>query len=365
MEGAKKYWIIVTGITLAALTATSLQTKEYRVIRDPKPLTKVKNHIPLVPVKTIGDELGGGQYLFFPASAVVDAKGQLLVMDTLQSKIFVFGADHAFIRSFGRPGEGPGEFLKKTRNSPVEMTICLDGNLWVHEVNNLRISVFNPEGRFLRFIRLQKSLTSGLQADAAGNLLSQQFRVNRVDFTNSANELVFSLPHAKEEKEILFAKPRPDPRFAELDKIAPFFYEFYELQCLWLDNRTLAIMFLESGEFIRVQDKKAVYRGRVWPEELIFHHRKRVLEDESHKMMFFVFMTSFCGQRERIFLYTSISDPSNTHLIYELDRNGRIVADYRIRDKRPNMASLFLAAGRDVFYFRNEDGLEICKPQRR
>lgn len=69
----------------------------------------------------------------------LDRDGLLYVLDAQASEIRVFGTDGIHVRTFGGPGEGPGEL-----NSPSGMTLDSDGILWVLNRGNARYTGFDP-----------------------------------------------------------------------------------------------------------------------------------------------------------------------------------------------------------------------------
>lgn len=86
-----------------------------------------------------------------------DARGNLYLFDGtggvsgpwVDPRILVFDATGAFVREFGRPGEGPGEF-----NSPVSLTVMRDGTVAVADVGHRAYQVFDESGRFVRMVRV-------------------------------------------------------------------------------------------------------------------------------------------------------------------------------------------------------------------
>lgn len=59
----------------------------------------------------------------------------------------------ALLWQAGRGGAGPGEFV-----NPTDLKLGPQGNVWVLDPPNLRISVFGPDGTFLRSIRVEEPL---------------------------------------------------------------------------------------------------------------------------------------------------------------------------------------------------------------
>ena len=65
--------------------------------------------------------------------------GEVLVLDGQSSEVRVFGQNGAYLRTLGRPGQGPGEL-----NRPAGMTLDRDGMLWVMNWGNARYTAFDP-----------------------------------------------------------------------------------------------------------------------------------------------------------------------------------------------------------------------------
>ena len=79
-----------------------------------------------------------------PTGVAVDKEGNLYVADTLNDRIEVFDADGAFIRTWGKNGDGPGYFAR-----PKGVAIDSDGHVWVADGMQDRVQVFTNEGQLL------------------------------------------------------------------------------------------------------------------------------------------------------------------------------------------------------------------------
>ncbi len=91
-----------------------------------------------------GEDENGEIILYQPIRLAVDDDGNIYVADMSDSKIKVFDAQGNFIRSIGEKGQGPGEF-----SSIGGIQILPNGNLIALDYRNRRTSIFDKNGKFL------------------------------------------------------------------------------------------------------------------------------------------------------------------------------------------------------------------------
>jgi hypothetical protein len=108
---------------------------------------RVWRSTPQTKVLTMGD---GGETTFFgPLRAEADRHGRLLVYDRGDGRIQRFSSDGKFEVAFGRgKGQGPEEFQAIT-----DFKVTEQGDLWITDPVNGRITVFNETGEVLRIIK--------------------------------------------------------------------------------------------------------------------------------------------------------------------------------------------------------------------
>lgn len=80
----------------------------------------------------------------YPTNVAVDADGNVYVSDTFNDRVEIFDADGNFIRTFGKPGDGPGYFAR-----PKGIAVDVDGHVWVADSVTDRVQVFTQEGQLL------------------------------------------------------------------------------------------------------------------------------------------------------------------------------------------------------------------------
>jgi sugar lactone lactonase YvrE len=94
--------------------------------------------VALEPVLTLGDVDTADQNLafFMPSAIAVDGAGNLYVLDTGNHRVQKFGPDGKYLATYGRQGQGPGEFV-------YPESVAVD----VTDPNNQRIQVLTPDGK--------------------------------------------------------------------------------------------------------------------------------------------------------------------------------------------------------------------------
>jgi DNA-binding beta-propeller fold protein YncE len=102
----------------------------------------------VIPTSREQGRLGAGPGEFAePRGIAADARGNLYVADTKNSRIQVFDAAGQLLRQFGTKGGGPGQF-----NEPCGVAVDAAGEIWVADTWNFRIVHLASDGRFLASI---------------------------------------------------------------------------------------------------------------------------------------------------------------------------------------------------------------------
>ncbi len=100
----------------------------------------------LVPEVSIGEVDGELEYLFGRvASLNVCADGTIYAVDAQVPELRAYGPDGVFLRTLGRPGEGPGEMKRPDGG----LAVLSDGRVLVRDPGNARIQVYAPDGTAL------------------------------------------------------------------------------------------------------------------------------------------------------------------------------------------------------------------------
>ena len=85
-----------------------------------------------------------------PTDVTWDGDGDIFITDGyINSRIAKYDKNGDWVKQWGQPGNGPGEF-----NTPHSIAADAAGNLYVADRGNRRIQVFNPDGTFLREMKI-------------------------------------------------------------------------------------------------------------------------------------------------------------------------------------------------------------------
>jgi len=103
----------------------------------------------------------------YPNSVAVDKDGNVYVTDMGNNRVQIFDAEGNFIRMWGKEGDGPGTFMR-----PKGIAVDEDGHVWVVDAMQGRMQVFDQEGHLLAYFGStgtlpgQFGLPSGMTIDA-------------------------------------------------------------------------------------------------------------------------------------------------------------------------------------------------------
>jgi len=104
--------------------------------------------------------------------AVNSSLNRLYVVDSRDHKVNVYSTTGSFLFSFGKPGQGDGQFLFPTSAAVEQGT----GNVYVVDTQNFRVQVFDKDGKFLsKFGKLGDSVGTfsrpkGVAIDSEGHV---------------------------------------------------------------------------------------------------------------------------------------------------------------------------------------------------
>ncbi len=137
-----------------------------------------------------------------------DDEGNLYVADSGWNKIFKFDPNGKFLMSFGREGQGPGEFMAHPRRAHLKISFGNDGKLYVNDPGNSRISVFSKDGKFLKSHKTQPSTYDTPVVNSRGDIyLLSKSGIKAIDCYDSKFKYKASLLDMEEHLQFPFGRP--------------------------------------------------------------------------------------------------------------------------------------------------------------
>jgi hypothetical protein len=176
MKSASKYQgLILVGIILASLLGALSSGQEAKIqqkdgltiVHNPKQPVQEKGFPSKLSLKQdlcIGKSVEGEDYIFSQIGGVaVDVEEDIIVIDEKEIVVKIFDKTGRHIRTFGKRGQGPGEFESVAR-------IVLKGgkDIVLLDGANGRFSYYSKKGECLKEIKLGKNRISRVKPDSRG-----------------------------------------------------------------------------------------------------------------------------------------------------------------------------------------------------
>ncbi len=123
------------------------------------------DHQPLVEKEVLGADGSDIEALFSqPIGLITGRDGTRYVLDAKDMRVLRFDREGSYLGSFGREGEGPGEF-----SAPVALALLPGEVILIADSGNRRLSRFTTDGRFLDSETLQRGLGQ-IRVDRSGRV---------------------------------------------------------------------------------------------------------------------------------------------------------------------------------------------------
>jgi len=147
-----------------------IETKNgIKIIHNPKTPVRQKGVSSTITLKeelSIGKEQDDPERSLASLSSFsVDDSGNIYVVDGKENKIKIFGPDGSFLRSFGRRGQGPGEF-----QGASQIVVLPDGGRIVTDFMGRRLVFFSAKDEFLRQVSTSGFSIGEIRCDRRGDI---------------------------------------------------------------------------------------------------------------------------------------------------------------------------------------------------
>ncbi|MFX1534095.1 MAG: 6-bladed beta-propeller [Promethearchaeota archaeon] len=137
------------------------------VIKNPKEPIYGEDVFGLEEEITIGEAEGRKDYMFSMIVSIdVDDEGNVYVLDIKERHIKVFNSDGRLMRIIGRKGQGPGEFQR-----PYTVQVTAQNEVVVFDVMVRKLHFFTLDGEYKKSISLEKLFNQPI-LNSEGNIVS-------------------------------------------------------------------------------------------------------------------------------------------------------------------------------------------------
>jgi len=157
-------------ITASYSFAQKIETKnDIRIIHNEKEGKWGKNpELSIEYVKNIGniESLDENVLFYMPADITFDNKDNIYILDSGNHRIQKFDANGKYLATFGRQGEGPGEF-----QYPMSLDIDTEGYLYISDPQNQRIQILKPNGAEFTTIPMHENPAGKTKLFQSGQML--------------------------------------------------------------------------------------------------------------------------------------------------------------------------------------------------
>ena len=157
---------------------------EIKVLTNPDYPRDGKMTFNLIEEVSIGKEIGEEEYLLNrPFQMHVDNQGFIYVMDYSDSHILVYDDVGKYVRTIGRKGQGPGEFMP-----PSYFDFSQDSRVFVNDYMNQRIILYDREGNLLGGFKLDDFYMGILFAGDGRVYFQKKSQKKEVELTSEFQE---------------------------------------------------------------------------------------------------------------------------------------------------------------------------------
>jgi sugar lactone lactonase YvrE len=157
-------------ITASYALAQKIETKDgIRIVHNEKEGKWGKNpELSIEYVKNIGniESLNENVLFYMPADIAFDSKDNIYILDSGNHRIQKFDANGKYLATFGRQGEGPGEF-----QYPISLDINPEGYIYISNPQNQRIQILKPNGAEFTTIPMHENPAGKTKLFRSGQML--------------------------------------------------------------------------------------------------------------------------------------------------------------------------------------------------
>jgi len=301
----------------------------------------------------IGEAEGREEYMFQGAYTVaVSDIGDIYILDYKAQHVKVYNNNGEYLRTIGRPGQGPGELFL-----PRSLIYSSHNEVVVGNMNN--ITYFTPEGDYIKSVPLAKARITTVKIDSDGNIFG--FGIVR-------DEGVYALKKYDPELNELYlygTSPLPSAEMRRTGKRNVF---FTLLRWDIINGNQIVCGYPEEGYIIKIYDSSANLVRRIEKEykrieitqqdkeEAIAEYPPELRQNATAPKYFPPFRTLRADDEGRVYVNTNERTPEKERYYYDIfDSEGRYIL------KIPLKARFLIIRNKLYAIEEDEDGYQYVK----
>lgn len=312
------FFIFSCNIQQPAWNGTIEEVNGISVIYNPKHPIYSNDVLILKEDLDIGDENKGKDYQFGRIRAIItDNKENVYVLDQTESKVKKYDKNGRYILSFGRKGQGPGEF-----DTPTGLYFIKKRELVVYSFGKL--SFFDLNGEFQKSVH---ALLFTSQIDSQGNIYATQL-IPGDKFYEGLKKCNEKAEELSTLAQIEKTPPGPDNKIDAISKTI-FYTILHNDYLAWASNHTYDISIVDTAGNITRKIVKD-YEAKKYTDQdkkAFLKNNPRVPETRYRFPKYFPPIRFLSSDDEgRIFVMTYETNPEGIRYYDVFDSDGKFMA---------------------------------------
>lgn len=266
---------------------------------------------------------GDGKTAFYePGGVAVDQEGNIYVADSGNQRVVKFNPEGKFVKSFGRKGQGPGEFI-----SPGQLAI-FGNEIYVYDWRR-NIQKFSQNGEYISGFDLRGGTFLDFDIDSKGNIYVGRWAYGKDKFLiekyNSDGTFIlrFCEPIEATSRPLALIINNTKLAIDEKDNIFVAFRYINKIR-----------KFNSSGKLMKEFERKLNYIPKT---------PKHTPTEEAPFDLDGVTGDIFCDMHDRLFVLSNKEYNENGHLVDVLDLEGKLIGNFHsgfLGDELPDWSEL-------------------------
>jgi hypothetical protein len=360
----RKKWIILYSIFILGVWAVILKG-EIKCTENPVPTHVETNYTKLIKVTEIPLNLNEEFAQAAPTFIVGDNDGNIFAFDYRNKKIFKFDKNYRLVKTFGKQGEGTGEF--GTGAGYNEVYFSTVGHIYLSDLSNKKILAFDTDGKHVKDYPLPPRGKDQLCSSVfpvitpAGDFHARSSFLCTLDAYNIHDKELkkrYSLFSKDDCRRCVVIKPRNmDANFWDKIDVGNTFYDRVR------DDRLIVYMAHASTIYIFKKDK-LLREFNIWPKNALDLYRRTwqaYVKDrpEERPLVIYMFRKFFIDKDHNNRFYLEVNaDLDKKAMVYRFDIEGNLetvlIPPYYCR---------FLYKKNNLFYARARGHIAIFKEE--